>query len=316
MDRAPAIIIGSGGQDGRLLSDLLRSRGESVIGVTRSTLDITNPEAVDRLLVETKPGRIFYLAANHGSSSVSSANRSTDTSLDNPALTADAAWAVHVTGLIHCCQAMQAHVPRARLFYASSSRIYGDADSIQADDDGVKFVDENTPYHPLDYYGITKAAGMAVGDMYRVRHGLFCSSGILFNHESPLRGASFVTQKLARAAAAGTRVKVGRLSARTDWGAASEYVDAMTKILDAANPADYVIATGTTSSVADFAEAAFGSVNLDYRQYVSEDPSLVGAARPGLAGRPDKIRRDTGWFASTSLATLAATLVDAARRRD
>ena len=307
-----AIIVGSGGQDGRLLRELLTSRGERVVGVTRQSLDIADAAAVDALVHTHAPTHVYYLPADHGSSARSGANRSTDASLSNAADAAGRAWATHVIGLIHFCEAVRRHVPTARLFYASSSRIYGDAEAATLDADGARLCDERTPHRPTDLYGITKSAGMSVCAMYR-RLGLFCACGILFNHESPLRGESFITQLLARGAAevrAGTResVTVGRLAARTDWGWAPEYVDAMTRVLSVEHADDFVIATGKTHRVQDFAEAAFSSVGLDWQEYVVENSANVGAVRPALAGNAAKITHVCGWAAQRSIQEIAAAM--------
>lgn len=314
----PSIIIGSNGQDGRLLTDLLRALGQRVIGVTRDSLDILNGLAVEQFIADAAPAKLYYLAADHGSSSRSSSGRSTDASPLDPAAAAQRAWDVHVTGLINVCQAMRQHAPVARLFYASSSRVFGDAEMAAVDVDGAHVVDENTPFRPLDLYGITKAAGMGICAMYRGQHGLFCSSGILFNHESSMRGESFVTQRLARAAAAIAagkldHIKVGRLAARTDWGWAPQYVAAMTQILDAPIADDFVVATGRTHSVQQFAEAAFNAAGLNWRDHVSEDSAMVGSARAALAGNPAKLRAVTGWHATMSLGDIAREMVATAR---
>jgi GDPmannose 4,6-dehydratase len=183
---------------------------------------------------------------------------------------------------------------KARLFYASSSLVFGNPDEAPQN--------ENTPRRPVCAYGTTKLAGMNICDIYRREHGMFCCSGILFNHESPYRSPQFVTKKIVSGAVKihlglQNELTLGSLAARTDWGAATDYVAAMRAILSLPEPDDFVVATGKLHSVRDFARAAFSALGLEYEQYVREDPALV--QRPirtiPLVGDTSKLTAATGW---------------------
>jgi GDPmannose 4,6-dehydratase len=180
---------------------------------------------------------------------------------------------------------------------------------------------ESTPFHPRSPYGVAKIFAHWATVNYRESYGLHASSGILFNHESPLRGIEFVTRKVTRAAA---RIKLGKqrtlplgnIDAKRDWGFAGDYVDAMWRMLQQDKPDDYVIATGKTNSVREMCRLAFGCVGLDYNDYVVVDPSLFRPADVEvLLGDPSKARARLGWKAETTLEDLIAMMVEADLRR-
>jgi GDPmannose 4,6-dehydratase len=199
--------------------------------------------------------------------------------------------------------------PECRFYFAGSSEMFGKAEEMPQT--------ESTRFHPRSAYGISKVAGFDLTRNYREAYGIHASSGILFNHESPRRGFEFVTRKitsgLARILAGkAERVLVGNLDARRDWGHARDYVEAMWLMLQQDQPDDYVIATGQSHSVRDFAELAFGCAGLDWREHVSVDPALY---RPSevqvLLGDASKGRRVLGWRPSVDFAELVREMVAA-----
>src|SRR5581483_8894819 len=251
-----AVIVGSEGQAGRILFDQLAGTGAAVLGIgsnrTRSTtpdspvgIDITNRSEVLETVRAWQPDEIYYLAAYHHSSE--------DKTGDDAELF-ERSFEVHVCGLIHFLEAMKQHAPDARLFYAASSLVFGTPSHSPQNED--------TPLAPQCVYGITKVAGIHSCRFYRESHDLHVSVGILYNHESPLRRAGFVSQKIVRAAIAiarGSREKLvlGDLSARVDWGYAPDFTEAMQRIVRLTEPDDYIIATGEAHSVQEFVEIAF-----------------------------------------------------------
>lgn len=296
-----AIVVGSAGQDGVLLSQLLARHDTEAIGIARGALDVTDRTAVAALMDRHAPNCVYYLAAVHGSSEANTANES-------EAELAERSIAVHITGLVSFLQAIADRGSDVRLFYAASSRVFGVPNAA--------IQDEATAIAPTEIYGITKAAGLHFCRMYRRQFQVHASTGILYNHESPLRGAGYVTQKLARAAAraalgAETMVYVRDLDARVDWGWAEDYVDAMRRIVDLPIANDFVIASGSTHSIKDFAASAFSHVGLDWRNHVRQGDDALAVLRPELCGSPARLTEATGWRSLVSVAEIAARMVDA-----
>jgi GDPmannose 4,6-dehydratase len=298
-----ALITGASGQDGHYLAALLLARGTEVIGVSRASgCDITDGAALDALVEKVRPDECYHLAAHHRSSSAAPEN-------DRDALAAEPRYLdVNLTATQGLLAALARHSPRCRVFLAGSCHMFGQAAETPQN--------ERTPFLPNSLYGITKVAALHLGRMYRQRHGLFCATGILYNHESPRRGPEFVTTRLARGAVEVARgrapsVVVGGLEAQVDWGFAGDYVEAMWRMLQAPRADDYVIATGTLHSVREFAALAFARVGLDWRAHVHEAPD---AHRPVAAaiycGDITKIRAELGWSPTTSFAELVHRMVD------
>ncbi len=305
-----SVVIGSGGQDGHYLSELLRARGDEVIGIRRgacassrtgalSPVDVLDRASVARLLAEHRPDRIYYLAASHGAAEAAAGDAH---GLFRRAMEA------HVDGLLNVLDGAERHCRGARIFYAGSSHMFGSASGPQQNED--------TPLSPICAYGISKTAGTQLCRFYRSR-GLYCSVGILYNHESPRRPLPFVSRKIAQAAAdiklgARRKLVLGSLAAAVDWGAAEDYVDAMARILQLEQPADYVIASGRLRTVREFAEAAFAAVGLPWEPHVQEDPSLLkGPQRPPLCGDATRLREATGWRPATGFADMVQRMVAA-----
>lgn len=304
-----ALIVGFRGQDSTLLYERLASSGYEVAaasasgsrrtsGKTFGTLDVRKHEEVRRWVSGFKPDEVYYLAAHHHAS---------EGGADGPEAFGKA-FEVNVLGLVHFLSELRAAGKGPRLFYASSSRVFGSPEA--------KLVDESAPFKPIDHYGVTKAAGMLACRAHRERYGLYAATGILFNHESELRHPSFVSRKLAKAAAAAKagakdKVVVGDLSAQADWGAARDFVEAMQMILALPEPDDFVVATGKLRSVRELAEAAFAEVGLDWREHVAEDSSLLKGPRIAVAGDASKLERLAGWRPKTSFEDLVRGMVRA-----
>lgn len=304
------IVVGSGGQDGRLLTAHLEREGSFVLGIERDAVrsteplelervDILAPDQVRTAVEAVRPDEVYYLAAYHQSAEE---RPPSDLSVFEQSL------AVNVQGLLGFLQALKDCAPSARLFYASSCHVFGPGSAAP--------LTEETPLAPDSPYAISKAAGMASCRCYRERHGLFASSGVMFNHESPLRGPRFLSQKIVRGALeiqAGLRSRLilGDLEARVDWGYAPDFVDAMVRMLRLEAPQDFVIATGELHSVSEFLAAAFGALGLEWRDHVQLDPSLV--PRQGLPrwGDSTKLRAATGWAPSVTFEEMVRRLVEA-----
>lgn len=307
-----ALIIGSEGQDGRLLSDRLERDSVSLLGVGRDCirgelLQNIQPFAIDsrsdvlRLLRFWRPDEVYYLAAAHRSSQ-------DRLSGDGPS-DLDESIQVNFLGIALLLDCAREVVPEASIFYAASSFVFGNP--------AVAPQTELTPLNPDSLYGITKAAGVGVCRLFRAS-GLRVSVGFLYNHESPLRRHTYVSAKIIHGAvriAAGSdeTLVVGDLSARVDWGYAPDYVDAMVRIVRYPNGDDYVIATGMTHSVQEFAELAFSCVGLDWRNHVIEDQAIVVRRSAALVGDSSRLRERTGWEPTVSFPEMISLLIDAAR---
>src|SRR5712692_812351 len=301
-----AVVLGSEGQDGRLLSALLGSRGYRVVGVDVSTAgpDITSEREVIALLEAEKPDELYHLAAIHHSSEAAPDGA--------PGMT-QPACEVNFLSLVYCLEGIRQASPSTRLFYAASSHVFGEADT--------ELQDESTPLKPDSLYGLTKASGMLACRTYRQAHGVFASTGILYNHESHLRPAGFLSKKIVRGALeirAGLRAQLalGSLSASGDWGHAEDYIRAMHLIANHGKPDDFVVATGERHTVQDFARVAFELVGLDWARHVVEDRSIPLRRSPVRIGNPAKLMRDTGWRPTVSFEQMIRRLMEAEEQHD
>lgn len=311
-----ALITGVTGQDGAYLARLLLEKGYEVHGLvarrssdTRWRLrelgiadqlhyiegDLADACSVQRAVIKAKPQEIYNLGAQ---SFVGS-------SWDQPVTTG----IVDGLGVTHLLEAIRQFSPEARFYQASTSEMFG---LIQAERQ-----DENTPFYPRSPYGVAKLYGHWITVNYRESFKLHASSGILFNHESPLRGIEFVTRKVTDAVA---RIKLGKqrelrlgnIDAKRDWGFAGDYVEAMWLMLQQPAADDYVIATGVTTTVRDMCQLAFARVGLNYEEHVVVDPQFFRPAEVDvLLGNPDKAARQLGWKPATSLEQLIGMMVDA-----
>ncbi len=297
-----AVVVGAGGQDGALLSRLLAARGDRVVPVCRPAragdTDITRFDDVAALVAAERPDEVYFLAAVQHSSE--------DPIVDQVDL-AHRSYAVNTLAPVHFLEAIATRSPRTRLFYAASSHVFGPPTTAVQN--------ESTPLRPTSVYGISKAAGVLHCRAYRER-GVFASVGILYNHESPLRRPAFVSSKVVGGAARVRRgedheVTVGSLAAGADWGYAPDYVEAMTRLLAADAPDDFVVATGELHTVEDLASTAFALAGLDWRRHVRERPGVL--TRPGqpLVGDATRLRERTGWRPSVDFRGMVAALLAA-----
>jgi GDPmannose 4,6-dehydratase len=303
-----ALIIGANGQDGRLLARLLLDRDYLVRGWIRgesavpapcecALIDVLRPAIVEAELRRSTPDEIYYLAAFH---------HSTEDSVElSPAELTRRSFDVHVTGLRNVLEVIKAFLPRTRLFYAASSHVFGAAVSESQN--------EQTLFAPTSAYGISKAAGIESCRLFR-NEGVFAATGILFNHESSLRKASFLSQKIVQGVLQARRDRafklvLGDLEARVDWGYAPDYVDAMFRILQLPKPDDFVVASGETHTVREFAQAAFAAASVDWSQHVETDTRLLKRNSQPLRGDAGKLRKATGWAPTVTFIELVARLV-------
>jgi len=296
-----ALIIGSRGQDGTLLTSFLKARAWEVDGIGKGDLDLCRFDSVKAVFSRCYD-HIYYLAAYHHSSqdSIAPSDRELfEKSSD-----------VHVTGFIHFLEGIRSLSPSSRIFYAASSLVFGSPP--------LEPQSEETPFSPACIYGITKTSGIQLCRFYRKKHGVFASSGILFNHESPLRQRKFVIPKIIHSAIAISRgshekLELGDLSARVDWGYAPDYVDAMHRILCLEQPEDFVIATGEPHSVQEVVEIVFSALGLDWRQHVVESPSILTRQRTALRGDIRKLQIATAWKPTVDFKQMILALLEAAR---
>ena len=320
-----ALIIGSEGQDGRILFDRLGAEGDRVIGVGRATVrsantegaalpervDVLDPAQANSLIRDLRPDEVYYLAAYHHSSEDPAAQATLPELIRR-------SMDVHVNGLCNVLEALRLHAPHGRLFYAASSHVFGE------DPPGPQ-QDERTPLNPANAYAITKVAGMHACRLYRRQHGLFASVGILFNHESALRRPGFLTRRIVEGVldvrdGKADALTVGDPAAQVDWGYAPDTVDAMVRILRVApQPDEFVVATGEAHTVSQFADVAFRAAGVDPAGRVRQDPNLIAKARPSrspLVGNAAKLRTATGWRPGVTFEEMVALLVrDADRAR-
>lgn len=322
MSNRKALITGISGQDGAYLSELLLSKGYEVHGLLRRSAsadvidsrlkwlgiaddislhdgNLTDITSLIRVLQEVEPDEIYNLGAQ---SFVKS-------SWHQPLLTGQ----VTAIGVSNMLEAVRIVRPTARFYQASSSEMYG---LIQE-----PMQSEKTPFYPRSPYAVAKLYGHWMTVNYRESFGLHASSGILFNHESPLRGIEFVTRKITDGVARiklgkATELKLGNLDAKRDWGHARDYVKAMWLMLQQDIADDYVVATGRTETVREFCRLAFGHVGLDYESYVTVDPRFMRPAEVDvLLGNAAKARSKLGWAPETTLEQLAAEMVEADLKR-
>lgn len=293
-----AIIIGAGGQDGRLLSQLLKERGTDVIPVRRGELDSCVREDVLKLFRSQNAHEIYYLAAHHQSAE---SHEQSD-----PAETFHRGLAVHANGVSTVLEAMRRRQNGDRLFYAASSLVFAGSTTRE--------INELTPMQPNCPYGISKAAGVEICRFYRRQYEVFATCGFLFNHESHLRPPTFLSRKIAIGAARASldhsyKLTLGSLDTRVDWTYAPDMVEAITRTLTIPHPSDFVMCTGESHSVAEFAEAAFQAVSLDWQQHVQVDSSLLQRQVPPLTGDPSTLQEKTGWLPSIPFEEWIAKMV-------
>jgi GDPmannose 4,6-dehydratase len=316
-----ALITGITGQDGSYLADLLLEKGYEVHGIIRraSTFntsridhlyadphingvrlflhygDLSDSVNLVKLLYELKPDEIYHLGAQSH----------VRVSFDIPEYTSD----ITAVGTIRILEAIREAGVRSRFYQASSSEMFGKARQVPQN--------ESTPFWPRSPYGVAKVFAFWATVNYRESYGLWASNGILFNHESPRRGETFVSRKISRAVAAikhglQKELFLGNLEAKRDWGYAPEYVEGMWRILQIGEGDDFVLATGETHTVREFAEAAFSHVDLDWSEFVKHDSRYERPAEVDLLiGDPSKAKKILGWEPKVRFHELVRIMVDA-----
>ena len=316
-----ALITGITGQDGSYLAELLLSKGYEVHGIIRRSSsfnteridhlyqdphilgvklflhygDLSDSASLQRLLHDLQPDEVYHLGAQSH----------VRVSFDVPEYTGD----VTALGTTRLLEAIRETVPKARFYQASSSEMYGLVQAVPQRED--------TPFYPRSPYGAAKVYAYWMTVNYRESYKMHASNGILFNHESPRRGETFVTRKITRALArikAGLQKELylGNLDAKRDWGYAPEYVEAMWLMVQQEQGDDYVVATGETHSVREFLEVAFGCANLDWQKHVKIDPRYYRPAEVDLLiGDAAKAKKVLGWQPKTTFAELVRIMVQA-----
>ncbi|OGI21009.1 MAG: GDP-mannose 4,6-dehydratase [Candidatus Melainabacteria bacterium RIFOXYA12_FULL_32_12] len=316
-----ALITGITGQDGSYLTELLLEKGYEVHGIIRRSSsfntdridhlyndphiegtrlflhygDLSDSSNVSRLLEKIVPDEIYHLGAQSH----------VRVSFDTPEYTGD------VTGLgtLRLLDAIKDTQINTKFYQASSSELYGKVQEVPQK--------ETTPFYPRSPYAVAKLYAYWITVNYRESYNMFACNGILFNHESPRRGETFVTRKITKALArilAGKQDKLflGNLDSKRDWGYAKDYVEAMWMMLQQDHPDDYVIATGETYSIREFLDEAFGYAGLDWNKYVKIDPRYFRPAEVDLLiGDPTKARQKLGWEPKVSFKELVRIMVDA-----
>ena len=309
-----ALITGVSGQDGSYLAEFLLDKGYQVVGMVRPTANVSEPEiqqilsritvvqgdlldsnSIINILQEYHPAEVYNLAAQSY----------VQNSWNHALLTAETT-ALGVTRILEGIRLVD---PDIRFYQASSSEMFGRTFSAPQN--------ENTPFHPLSPYAISKVYGHFTTINFRESYGMFTVSGILFNHESPRRNIRYVTRKISQAA---VRIKLGlqdelrlgNLEARRDWGFAGDYVEAMWLMLQKETPCDLVIGTGQTHSVRELCEAAFSYLDLDYAQYVVQDPQFFRPIEAELmVADITRAKECLGWSPTVTFKQLVHMMVDA-----
>ena len=314
MSQPAAVITGITGQDGAYLAELLLENGYAVHGVVRRSstdtferiahlgtriklhqADLLDQLSLVNILAEVKPREVYNLAAQSF----------VPTSWGQPLLTGE----ITALGATRVLEAIRVVDPKIRFYQASSSEMFGKVQEVPQR--------ETTPFWPRSPYGVSKVYGHWITVNYRESYGMFACSGILFNHESPLRGKEFVTRKVTDAVAriklgVQEKLKLGNLDARRDWGFSGDYVRAMWLMLQQDEPDDFVIATGEMHTVRDLVKLAFAHVGLDWQQYVETDPSLLRPAEVNeLCGDASKAQAKLGWKPQVLFPELVRMMVDA-----
>ena len=313
-----AFITGITGQDGSYLAEILLEKGYEVFGMVRRSSsfntaridhifsdvelvfgDLSDGSVLNQLMRTIRPDEVYNLGAQSH----------VRVSFDIPEYTAD----TDAMGTLRLLDAIREEGVQARFYQASSSEMFGQAREIPQTED--------TPFHPRSPYGVSKVFSYWITRNYREAYGMFAVNGILFNHESPRRGPTFVTRKITRAVGAILRneqseLRLGNLEAKRDWGYAKEYMEGAWQMLQVDEPDDFVLATGETHSVAEFLAEAFGHADLDWRDYVQIDERYYRPAEVDvLIGDYSKAKEKLGWEPKVRFKELVHMMVDADRER-
>jgi GDPmannose 4,6-dehydratase len=313
-----AFITGITGQDGSYLAEILLEKDYEVFGMIRRSSsfntarvdhifneielvfgDLADGSVLNQLMRTIRPDEVYNLGAQSH----------VRVSFDVPEYTAD----VDAMGTLRLLDAIREEGVDCRFYQASSSEMYGKVHEVPQG--------EETPFYPRSPYGVAKLFGYWITRNYREAYGMYATNGILFNHESPRRGPTFVTRKITRAVGAILRgeqdeLRLGNLDAKRDWGYAKDYMDGAWRMLQADEPDDYVLATGETHSVQEFLDEAFGHADLDWREYVKIDERYFRPSEVDLLiGDYSKAKEKLGWEPTVRFQELVQMMVDADRER-
>lgn len=317
-----ALITGIIGQDGPYLAKLLLKKGYKVYGLLRRSSnqnfantdylgitdkinfvsgDMTDESSLINVIKTIRPNEVYNLAAQ---SFVGS-------SWDQSKLTTE----VNALGPLYLLNAIKYFSPTTKFYQASTSEMFGNSSN-----NGIQT--EETPFHPRSPYAISKLYAYWITNNFKESYGMFCANGILFNHESPIRGKEFVTRKISQGVAAiklglANEIRLGNLDSKRDWGFAGDYVEAMWLMLQSKEPDNYIISTGQTHSIKDFLQAAFSHVGIkNWQKYIKIDPLFKRPAELHvLQGKSDKARKILGWKPKVKFAELVKMMVDADLKR-
>ena len=318
MAKRKAFITGITGQDGSYLAEILLEKDYEVYGMVRRSSsfntarvdhifgdielvfgDLADGSVLNQLMRTIRPDEVYNLGAQSH----------VRVSFDVPEYTSD----VDALGTLRLLDAIREEGVDCRFYQASSSEMFGAVDEIPQN--------EQTKFHPRSPYGVAKVFGYWITRNYREAYGMYAVNGILFNHESPRRGPTFVTRKITRAVGAILRgeqddLKLGNLDAKRDWGFARDYMDGAWRMLQSDEPDDYVLATGETHTVEEFLAEAFTYVGLDWRDYVTIDPRYFRPAEVDLLiGDYSKAKAELGWEPTVRFTELVRMMVDGDRER-
>jgi GDPmannose 4,6-dehydratase len=313
-----AFITGITGQDGSYLAEILLEKGYQVYGMIRRSSsfntaridhifgdvelvfgDLSDGSVLNQLMRTIRPDEVYNLGAQSH----------VRVSFDVPEYTAD----TDAMGTLRLLDAIREEGVQCRFYQASSSEMFGKVREVPQNED--------TPFHPRSPYGVSKVFSYWITRNYREAYGMYAVNGILFNHESPRRGPTFVTRKITRAVGAILRgeqheLKLGNLEAKRDWGYAKDYMDGAWRMLQASEPEDFVLATGETHSVREFLDEAFGHADLDWQDYVTIDERYFRPAEVDLlVGDYSKAKEKLGWEPTVRFEELVRMMVDADRER-
>jgi len=312
-----ALITGITGQDGSYLAELLLSKGYEVHGLVRRVVLEAPEQRLSRMLPFLDQIKLHsaslesYAGIHHSIAAIQpdecyhlAAQSFVSYAFDDEFSTLN----VNINGTHYLLAALKSLAPKCRFYFAGSSEMFGNAEEAPQN--------ESTRFRPRSIYGISKVAGFELARNYREGSGIHASSGIMFNHESPRRGYEFVTRKISYGVARivtgkAQNLRLGNLDAKRDWGHAREYVEAMWQMLQQEQPDDYVIATGKTHSVREFAELAFRCVGLDYEKYLVIDSNFFRPAEARqLVGDATKAHLQLGWHPRTQFEDLVREMIE------
>jgi GDPmannose 4,6-dehydratase len=293
-----AIIVGSNGQDGKILSNFLTKKSYQIVKLNKDNFDINNFKSVESLIKAEIPNEIYFLAAFHNSSEdlLVSEHELFHKSIE-----------INTLALINFLESIRKHSLHTKLFYASSSLIF--------ESNEIDLINENSIIKPNCPYSISKVAASNACKMYRENHNVYASVGILFNHESYYRKKNFVSKKISTTIidilkGHKNEIIMGNLNSIVDWGYAEDFVNAMYLILQLEIPDDFIIATGNNNSIKDYLFHAFNHVGLNYLDYVKSNPNFLTRKNTVRIGDSSKLKSLTGWEPSVSFPEMVTLLLE------